>query len=151
MKAFDIMNRHVYKVKEGDTVRAVIEKFIDHRISGLPIVNDRNEIVGYISDGDIMRYIGKKSDRIVGNFYYTMVISDPECMEERVSQILNLNALVIAKRKVVVASWDDDIEEIAAILGKKQIKKLPIVRSGVLVGIISRGDVIRHVFRSVTN
>ncbi|WP_127530223.1 CBS domain-containing protein [Paenibacillus kobensis] len=151
MKAMDIMNRQVYKVKENDTVRSVIEKFIDHSISGLPIVNDRNEIVGYISDGDIMRFIGKKSDRVVGNFYYIAVVRDPELMEDKVQQILDLNVLVIAKRKVITANWDEDIDLVAATLGKKQIKKLPIVRNGVLVGIISRGDVIRHVFRSVTN
>uniref|UniRef100_UPI0038657C51 CBS domain-containing protein n=1 Tax=Paenibacillus psychroresistens TaxID=1778678 RepID=UPI0038657C51 len=64
-------------------------------MSGLPIVNERNEIVAYISDGDIMRYIGKK--------HMTM--------------------------------------------GEKKIKKVPVERQGVLVGIISRGDVIRHVFK----
>ncbi|GFN33468.1 CBS domain-containing protein [Paenibacillus xylaniclasticus] len=151
MKAMDIMNEHVYKVKENDTVRSVIEKFIDYNISGLPIVNDRNEIVGYISDGDIMRYIGKKSDRVVGNFYYIAVISDPEMLEDKVKHILDLNVLVIAKRKVITADWDEELDQVAAILGKKQIKKLPIVRNGVLVGIISRGDVIRNVFRSVMN
>jgi len=151
MKAMDIMNREVYKVKENDTVRSVIAKFIEHSISGLPIVNDRNEIVGYISDGDIMRYIGKKSDRVVGNFYYIAVVSDPEMLEDKVKHILDLNVLVIAKRKVVTADWDEDIDQVAATLGKKQIKKLPVVRSGVLVGIISRGDVIRHVFRSATS
>ncbi|MBB3108810.1 CBS domain-containing protein [Paenibacillus phyllosphaerae] len=150
MKAHDIMNRHVYKVKENDTVRSVIERFMDHRISGLPVINDRNEIVGYISDGDIMRYIGRKSDRVIGNFYYIAVMRDQEEMDVRVKQILNLNVLAIAKRKVITAQWDEDIDQIAAILGKRQIKKLPIERDGVLVGIISRGDVIRHVFRSVT-
>lgn len=148
MKAHDIMNRYVYKVKETDTVRSVIERFIQHRISGLPVVNERNEIVGYISDGDIMRYIGKKNDRVIGTFYY-VVITDQEELEDKVKHILDLNVLAIAKRKVVTASWDEDVEQIAAILGRKQIKKLPIERNGVLVGIISRGDVIRHVFRDV--
>lgn len=64
MKAYEIMNQQVYKVKENDTVRSVIEKFISHRISGLPIVNDRNEIIAYMSDGDILRYIGKHEDII---------------------------------------------------------------------------------------
>lgn len=149
MKAYDIMNRQVHKVKESDTVRDVIERFIKYRISGMPIVNESNRIVGYISDGDIMRYIGKKNDRVIGSFYY-VVLSDPEEMEDKVKNILDLNVQAIAKRKVVTASWDDDVEEIAAILGKKQIKKVPIERGGTLVGIISRGDVIRHVFEAVT-
>jgi CBS domain-containing protein len=53
----------------------------------------------------------------------------------------------IAKKKVIKVQWDTPIEEIAAIMGEKKIKKVPVERKGVLVGIISRGDVIRHVFK----
>ncbi|PKR82429.1 CBS domain-containing protein [Heyndrickxia camelliae] len=150
MKAYEIMNQQVYKVKENDTVRSVIEKFISHRISGLPIVNDRNEIIAYMSDGDILRYIGKHEDIIFNaaslNFF---IQRDVEEFEQRTQRLLRLNVLEIAKRKVIKVSWNEEIENIAAILGKKQIKKLPVERNGVLVGIISRGDVIRHSFKSI--
>jgi CBS domain-containing protein len=150
MKAHEIMITQVYKVKENDTVRSVVERFIEHRISGLPVVNDRNEIVAYVSDGDIMRYIGKHKDMIVGSVYYAELIKgDNEEFDERVQRLLNLNILEIAKRKVIKVSWDEEVENVAAILGNKRIKKLPVVRNGVLVGIISRGDVIRHSFKSI--
>ncbi|MEC0232038.1 CBS domain-containing protein [Paenibacillus alba] len=150
MKASDIMVRQVYKVKETDSVRAVIEKFIERRISGLPVVNERNEVVAYISDGDIMRYIGKHDDYVFGSYFYMAVIKgDNEEFQERVRRLLPLNVMQIAKKKVVSVDWEEDIEEIAAILGKKRIKKLPVLRQGVLVGIISRGDVIRHTFESI--
>jgi CBS domain-containing protein len=149
MQVHEIMIRHVFKVKESDTVRTVIEKFIDHRISGLPVVNDRNEIVAYISDGDIMRYIGKHEDRIIDSVYYINFIrGDDEEFEVRTRKLLDLNVLEIAKRKVYKVSWDTEIEDVAAILGKKQIKKLPVERNGVLVGIVSRGDVIRRTFEA---
>ncbi len=150
MKAHEMMINQVYKVKDNATVLSVIEKFITYRISGLPVVNDRNEVVAYVSDGDIMRYIGKHEDRIIDVFYYTHVIQgDDEEFDLRVQRLANLNVLSIAKRKVITVNWDEDIEDIAAILGKKQIKKLPVVRNGILVGIISRGDVIRHAFKSM--
>ncbi|MED3564048.1 CBS domain-containing protein [Bacillus sp. MUM 116] len=150
MLAHEIMISQVHKVKDSDTVRSVIEKFIEHGISGLPVVNDRNEIVGYVSDGDILRYIGKHEDRIVDSFYYAFVIKgDNEDFEEREQKILALNVMEIAKTKVYQVSWDEEMENIAAILGKKQIKKVPVVRNGVLVGIISRGDVIRNSFKGL--
>ncbi|WP_435923044.1 CBS domain-containing protein [Paenibacillus sp. DYY-L-2] len=150
MQAFEIMIPQVYKVKEYDTVREVIEKFLKYRISGLPVVNDRNEIVAYVSDGDIMRFIGNHEDRIVSYFNYSFVVKgDEDEFEERVQKLLDINVLEIAKKKVVKVSWDEGIENIASILGKKQIKKLPVERNGVLVGIISRGDVIRHSFKSM--
>lgn len=150
MKAHEMMITQVFKVKENDTVRSVIEKFIENRISGLPVVNDKNQIVAYVSDGDIMRYIGKHEDRVIDSLYYAFVIKgDDEEFEERKRRILNLNVLEISKKKVIKVNWDEEIENIAALLGKKQIKKLPVERNGVLVGIISRGDVIRHSFKSL--
>ncbi|MDQ1910800.1 CBS domain-containing protein [Paenibacillus sp. GD4] len=150
MQAHEIMISPVYKVKVDDTVRSVVEKFIKYRISGMPVVNDRNEIVAYISDGDIMRYIGKHEDQVVDFFFYMGVIhGDDEQYEERAKRILNVNVLAIAQKKVYTVAWDEDIENIAALLGKKRIKKLPVERRGVLVGIISRGDVIRHSFKSL--
>lgn len=150
MQACDIMIRQVHKVKEEDTVRTVIEKFIEHGISGLPVVNDRNEIVGYVSDGDIMRFIGKPDDFVVEAVYFFAVYKVDEAeYEERAKRLLNLNVMRIAKRKVVTVQWDDTVETIAAILGKKKIKKVPVERNGVLVGIISRGNVVRQTFKNL--
>lgn len=150
MQAHEIMKNHVIKVKEYDLVGFVIEKFIEYGISGLPIVNERNEMVGYISDGDIMRYIGKQDDIVLSTFFFTQLVKgDFDAFEDRATRIMNLNVLEIAKKSVHKVSWNEEIENIAAILGKKQIKKLPVERNGVLVGIISRGDVIRSTFQSL--
>lgn len=150
MQAHEFMVRQVYKVKEDDTVQTFIEKCIQHRISGMPVVNERNEIVAYLSDGDIMRYIGRHEDIIVDSFFQINVfIGDNDEFEERTRRLLNLNVMAIAKKKVITVSWDEDIEKIATILGKKQIKKVPVERNHVLVGIISRGDVIRHTFKTL--
>ncbi|WP_274654818.1 CBS domain-containing protein [Paenibacillus humicola] len=150
MLAHEIMIAQVVKAKEDETVRSVIEKFIKHRISGMPVVNDRNEIVGFISDGDIMRYIGKHADIVVGTIYYATVLKgDHEAFEERTRHLLQLGVMDIAKKKAIQVSWDANVEDVAAILGHKRIKKVPVERNGVLTGIISRGDVIRHSFQSI--
>ncbi|WP_423408577.1 CBS domain-containing protein [Heyndrickxia sp. MSNUG] len=150
MQAHEIMDSTVYKVKDTDNVRLVIEKFIDHQISGMPVVNERNEIVAYISDGDIMRYIGKHKDIVVDSFYYVDVIKgDDDEFEVRAQKVLNLNVMAIAQKKVQKVAWNQEIENIAALLGQKQIKKVPVERNGILAGIISRGDVIRHSFKKL--
>ncbi|WP_045521898.1 CBS domain-containing protein [Neobacillus niacini] len=144
------MINHVHKVKDTDTVQSVIKKFIDYRISGLTVVNDRNEVVAFISDGDIMRYIEKHSDKVIDSFYYPFVINgDYENFEEREQRLLSLNVLEIAKRKVIKDSWDEDVENIAAILGKSKLKKCLLSVNGILVGIISRGDIIRNSFKEL--
>ncbi|WP_407307729.1 CBS domain-containing protein [Desulfosporosinus sp. SB140] len=150
MQAYEIMINRVYKVKKSDTVRSVVEKFLEYRISGLPVVNEKNEIVAYVSDGDIMRYIGKHDDFVFDSFFFiTAIKGDDEGFAERARRLLDLNIMDIAIKKVISVAWDEDIENIAAILGKKNIKKVPVVRDGTLVGIISRGDVIRYSFKTI--
>lgn len=150
MQAHEMMISEVYKVRETDSVRSVIRNFIAYRISGVPVVNDRNEIVAYVSDGDIMRYIGKHKDIFVDSLYTVSIFKgDNEDFDERIRKVLDLNVLKIAKKKVTKIEWNKEIEDVAAILGEKRIKKLPVERNGVLVGIISRGDVIRNTFKSI--
>ncbi|MFQ3545730.1 CBS domain-containing protein [Halobacillus rhizosphaerae] len=150
MQAHEMMIKEVFKVREKDSVRSVIKGFIEHRISGMPVVNDQDEMVGYVSDGDIMRHIGKHKDFYVDSLYtVTVVQGDQVEFDERIKKILDLHVMEVAKRKVIRVEWDVKSEDIAAILGKKQIKKLPVEQDGVLVGIISRGDVIRRTFASI--
>lgn len=150
MQAHEIMINEVYTANENDLVRSVIKNFIKYRISGVPIINSKNQIVAYVSDGDIMRYIGKHENLVVDFLYYVSAAKgDDDEFEDRLQKILNLNIMDIAQRKVIKVDMDEDIENIASILAKKSIKKLPVEHNGVLVGIISRGDVIRNCFKSI--
>ncbi len=65
MKAYESMKQEVITVNDTDLIRTVIERFIQSGISGVPVINAEQEVVGYISDGDIMRAIGKHKDIIV--------------------------------------------------------------------------------------
>ena len=150
MQAHEIMISSIYTVQKSDIVRVAIEKFIKYRINGLPVVNEKNQIVAYISDGDIMRYIGKHQNIIYNSLdYIAFIKGDDDNFEKRIQGILDLNIMDIATKKVIKVSWDEEIENVAAILGKRQIKNLPVERNGTLVGIISRGDVIRNSFKAI--
>jgi CBS domain-containing protein len=150
MQAHEIMKRQVIKVKEQDSIHIVIKKFLEYGISGLPVVNDQNEIVGYISDGDILRYIGKSNDIVIGTpFFMTLFKVDEAEFVERAQRVRKLNVMELAQKKVYKVAWNEEMETISAILGEKKLKKLPVERHGVLVGIISRGDVIRNTFKSI--
>lgn len=147
MIASDFMVKQVIKAMEEDTVSSVLEKMVANRISGLPVVNHRNEIVGYISDGDIMRRIGKHHPIVYESILFSAVYLDEEDVEMKFRGLIPLNVMKVATSHVVTVADTSEISEIAAILGKKRIKKVPVIRNGVLVGIISRGDIIRAVSR----
>lgn len=145
MMASDFMVTPVIKVLEEDTVRTVLDKMVTNRISGMPVVNHRNQIVGYISDGDIMRKIGKQSPIVFESFLFTAVYMDQDNTEIKFRNLIGRNVMKVATSNVVTVEADAEIGEIAAILGRKRIKKVPVVRNGVVVGIISRGDIIRAI------
>jgi CBS domain-containing protein len=150
MKAHEIMFTEVHTVHENDNVRYVIEQFIKHRISGLPVVNNQNRVIAYISDGDILRYIGKHENMVFHSLEFTAYFRSNEVdFRKRTQRILDLNVLDIAQRNVITVSWDEEVEDIAAILGKKHFKNVPVERNGQLCGMIGRSDVIRHTFKEL--
>lgn len=71
MQAHEMMISEVYKVKETDSVRSVIRNFIEYRISGVPVVNDRNEIVAYVSDGVLVGIISRGD--VIRNTFKTIL------------------------------------------------------------------------------
>lgn len=150
MKAYQLMKRQVIKVKEQDQMGIVIEKLLYYGISGVPVVNDRNEIVGYVGVDDIFRYIGKPNDLVFGTaFFMNHYQIEEGDFVDRAQKIRKMNVMEHAQTKVYKVAWNEDIETITAIFAKGRAKKILVERMGVLVGIISRNDVIRHSFKTL--
>lgn len=149
MNAADIMIRQVVKVKEYDTVKEVLERLIAYRISGLPVVNDRNEIVGMIGYRDIMKRIGRFEPMIIlavcNPFMPLPVFYDEEELEHKLYCLISRNVMEVANRHVPVVHMNAEIDEVAALLGKKYVNKVAVENNGALVGLISRGDMMRCV------
>jgi CBS domain-containing protein len=145
----DVMIKNVIKVKENDTVKDVLLKMAEYRVGGLPIVNEKNELKGFVSDGDIMRFVGKNDPVVIHHFYYSGIFYDQENPEEKVHRLLEQNIKAISQKRVVLVNEDFELERVARILGDKRVKKVPVVRGNTLVGIISRGDIIRSLAESI--
>jgi CBS domain-containing protein len=156
VKARDIMIHSVIKAHVDDDVKSVLRKFVEHGIGGMPIVDDANRVVGYISDGDVMRAFSRHYSRFrtIDTGYYVVSFfvgieaeSDEEDADFRAhfQEFCRKKAIDAGVRKAICVQEDDGLETVARILSERKIKKVPVVRDGTLVGIISRGDVIRQV------
>ncbi|MBD0382471.1 CBS domain-containing protein [Paenibacillus sedimenti] len=144
MKASDIMVSQVVKVLEGDTIRTVLEKFVTHRIGGMPVVNHCNQIKGYISDGDIMRAVGCQTKVVIASPFFSSIWHDTQTMEDKYRDVIAANVMDIATRRVVTVHVDLPADEVATILGRRHLKKVIVEKNdGYLAGIISRGDMVR--------
>ena len=144
-KIKDIMHDEVYSVNYRATIKEVLELMVDKEISGVLVVDDDNYVVGFISDGDIMKFIAKQDPRIIDMTSFITVWYDTESFEKKLDDLMNLNVMELATTKVISVDEDFEIDEVAKILGKKKIKKVPVLRDGRLVGVVSRAHIIRYI------
>lgn len=159
VKVAEIMVTNVYSARGSDNVRSVLDKFAEFGIGGMPIVDKSNHLIGYISDGDIMRHLGKHMNRSLNYFtmaaeYYSGIgLNSSAGMEydelkENLQQVIELNVLEVGVKRVMTVREQDDIVAVADLLSKRNIKKVPVERNKQLIGIVSRGDVVRAVVKS---
>ncbi|RIV21969.1 CBS domain-containing protein [Alicyclobacillaceae bacterium I2511] len=151
MNAEDIMIHSVITVTDTENVETVLRKFVEYRISGVPIVVQDNKIVGYISDGDVMRAFAQQYHGFHGfdsGFYmfpFLEAIGEDDSFATKFHEFCQRRALDAGVRRVICVQADEPLEQVARILSQRKIKKVPVIKEGRLIGIISRGDVIHKV------
>lgn len=150
-KVKEIMDTTVYSCHASSTVSDVLEILLEKKVSGVPITDDKNQVVGFISDGDIMKYIGKQRPQSINAYTYMFILYDEKSFDEKIQELIDLNVMRIATTKVISVKADSPIDEAANILGDKKIKIAPVLDHGKLVGIISRSEITRHIVGSYLN
>ena len=105
-------------------------------------------MVGFISDGDIMKAVAAQKTRsIFGGGYANMVLYDNESFEEKARALKRRNVMELAVQRVLCATADQTIGEIADVLAKKKFKKVPVIdEGGRLVGVVRRATITRYLF-----
>ena len=141
MKAADVMVRDVITVKPDDKVADAIELLSTYDISALPVVDGNGKIVGILSEADLIQReeIGTQNQH--QRWLETILPASKLAKEfakshgQRVEEVMTT--------RVVAASENTSLSEIAKLLEKHRIKRIPIVKNGVLVGIVSRSNLIQ--------
>ena len=144
-KVREIMKTDVYTVTDEANIGEVIRILVDNQINGVPIVDGKEKVVGFISDGDIMKFVAKQNPRIIDMTSFITVWYDTESFEKKMDDLMDLNVMELATTKLVSVEADYDIDEAAKVLGDKKIKKVPVLDNGKLVGVITRSDILRYI------
>ena len=138
------MNKHPYFVHSTDSVREVAQILAANKTSGVPVVDENMKVVGFISDGDIMKYIGRNDGALVDATLMLYRATDDENFAQRVTDLLDLNVMRIATKGAISVESGSELDEACRLLAEKRIKKAPVVDgNGTLIGSLSRSDVIR--------
>lgn len=146
MKAKEFMITDVIVGHPQDTIGEVLTTFVERKIGGVPIVNDKGVLVGVVSDGDLLRSIKPKQAHVIGDMWVALFIEDEELKPilERMKDVPVFD--ICRKKRIIMVQEDDEMEQIVRIFAENHFKKLPVVdKEQKVVGLISRGDVLRHI------
>lgn len=139
MKVKDAMSKHVITVSPEDSIDTVIDVLTEKNISGVPVIKDK-KVVGIISESDILRKIGVKS----------LISIKPEDVERINKMLTSLKVNNVMKGKIYYVKGSDDVEEAVRIMNEKDVNRVPVIDDKRnLIGILTRGDVIRVFAKSL--
>lgn len=140
MQAHDVMTPWVATIGVGATVQEAAKLMLERRISALPVVDGKDRVVGIVSEGDLMRrpelgtaarrswWLGLFADDAARDYAKTHGAAVRDVMTSPVVSVRRTTAL----------------QEVARLMEKHRIKRLPVLEAGRLVGIVSRADLVRR-------
>jgi CBS-domain-containing membrane protein len=142
MKAKDVMTTDVVTVKPETSVDEVARLLIEERIGGVPVVDDAGNIVGMVSDGDLMRRaeLGTEASEAPA---WQRPFDDQFKVARRYAKSHGHHARDVMTGKVLTVDENTPLREVAALLEKHRIKRVPVMRLGRMVGIVSRANLLQ--------
>lgn len=145
MKAKDVMKTGVVSIDDKGTIEQAVELMLDNHISALPVVDGGGGIVGLISEGDLMR---RMRDNAAPRRSWWLELFSGEGDARDYVMVRSHRVADVMTRNLVTVEEDTPVEEIARTLEKHRIKRVPVMRDGIVVGIVSRADLVRALAQS---
>ena len=145
-----VMNPNAATVSNSARMREVIAILSSTNTSGVSVVDPTGKLVGYVTDGDIMRYLARNDFNMSSpSAGVSLSLQDDEDMEGRLAALANLNVMELATKRVISVDIDTPLDVACATLAKRRIKKMPVTSNGVLVGALSRRNVLHAMMEQI--
>jgi len=138
MRVKDVMTTSVVKLSPDNSVRQAARIMLDNHVSGLPVVDDEGRLVGLISEGDLIR----RTELGGGIPMVDVTIA----ADERANAYVRRSSWRVGDAMTadpVTIGEDASVARVAAVMQERGIKRIPVLRNGVLVGIVSRADLLQ--------
>lgn len=141
MKAADVMVRKVITTRPDASISEVAKLLVDNDISALPVVDDAGRVVGVISEADLMRREELSLERT--RPWWLEAVTPGATLAKEFAQSHGKRVEELMSTEVVSAAEDAPLSEIASLLEKHRIKRVPILKNDKLVGIVSRSNLVQ--------
>jgi len=141
MKVADIMTHHVVAVAPDATILDAVKLMLKHHVSGLPVIDRHGKLVGIVTEGDFLRRPETGTERRRSR-WLDVFFGPAEGAQDYVHSH-GVKISEVMTQKVVTVAPDEPLEQVVHLMEMHRIKRLPVLRGGKLVGIVSRANLMR--------
>ncbi|MCL2148688.1 MAG: CBS domain-containing protein [Methanomassiliicoccaceae archaeon] len=154
LRVRDLMTTQVLTVKPTDTIKRATIKFAVDNSTGAPVVDNRNHVIGIITENDVLALILKYQNKLDRDTSPHSLLSLPmdgvttdPALAEANRAISETKVEELMTRTVLSTSPDEKIVEALKKMMHLDVNRLPVLEKGVLVGAISRSDIIFYIYK----
>jgi len=146
MQVQDVMTQYVISVAPDDTIARAIRLMLQERVSGLPVIDAAGNLVGIVTEGDFLRRAETGTQRKRPR--WLAFLTSPGRMAEEYVQTHGRKVGEVMTTDPVTVTEETSLTDAVALMEKRRVKRLPVVRGGKVVGIVSRANLL-HALASI--
>lgn len=144
MKVKEIMTKEIVSIPAEMNARAALDLLQKKEISGLPVIDKENKLVGMFTEKEVLSTILPSYIEKVGRFMYS---ENPKAVKQKASSLKNMKAREVMRKDVVTVDEDVTLCEAARIMLTQKARRLPVLnKAKEMVGIVSRTDIVKALF-----
>jgi CBS domain-containing protein len=144
--AKDIMTSPVITVHPETSVVDLAKLLTEHHINGVPVVDDAENLVGIVTEADLIDQ--KKKLHIPSVIFFldsAIFLENPKRLDKELRKMAGTTVGDICTRNVVTVEGETPVEEVASLMAERHVNTIPVMNEGKIIGIIGRGDLIRSI------
>ncbi|ACK49997.1 CBS domain containing membrane protein [Methylocella silvestris BL2] len=141
MNASDVMVRDVVTVGPDDEIAAAVRLLVDHDVSALPVVDADGRVVGVLSEADLL--FREEDGTAQPHSWWVEALTPASILAQQFAKEHGRKVSEVMSSEVISAPADASLADIAHLLEKRRIKRVPIITDGKLVGIVSRSNIMQ--------
>ena len=141
MNAADVMVSKVITVGPDASVATIAETLLANRISAVPVIDDNSALLGIVSEGDLIHRVETGTEQ--PRAWWLEFFIGKDALAREFIKSHGRKAADVMTRPVITVKPDTPLGELASLLEKHRIKRVPVVKGGKIVGIVSRANLVQ--------
>ena len=142
LTARDVMTKDVVTIPETASLREAAHILVEHRISGAPVVDESGNVVGMLSEADILDE-KKREAALPRVALFGVSIVPEDSLRRAYEEGMSLQVKDVMTKRVISVEEDTPLKEIARLMVRHKVNRFPVVKERKLVGIVARDDILR--------